>query len=578
MYIPAQFTLRILELQSVTVRLESLKNNSQMYIKELKSRKMNFPAWLLVLFTITAGMCYGYSLNILSSLVTNPEKPSCFEPIPDVDATIQSIFYGVKFTIFEVLFLLIGWLADTIIGRQRAINLSLWSCWCGILLQCISYCIQYGTCGLPTNIAKYGISSVALLLLMLGTVGLITNIPAYGLDQLSDKPNTHARAFLHWIVWGFFFGIAIGLCKRSSNDSEFVLITGFMTFLFISVVLCLHACFYNYYELVGTQKNNPYKIVYDVLMYALYHKSPENRSAFTYWENEIPSRVDLGKSKYGGPFSEEDVENVKTFWRIVAVILSTFGLFIPYYHVITDGVVSYINTFEGATTALNGHGSFALWLGLDSQIILLVPLFELVIIPLFPKIEYFILKALRAIGVSYILILIALLCMIVLELVGHSVTPGDVVCATSLPSTRDDHVQISFLYYSIPLVFSGLTAALSQLYILEFIISQAPANMSGMIIGIFFSVRTLYVTIGQMFIFWKISGHVSCSFWVLLIQIGICIIGMIIYMYVARWYRRRRKDEDYEVHAVVKATYDHIFESRQEEQYPESTYTIIDVN
>ena len=118
-----------------------------------------------------------------------------------------------------------------------------------------------------------------------------------------------------------------------------------MIFLFISVALCLHACFYNYYELVGTQKNNPYKIVYNVLKYALYHKSLENRSPFTYWENEIPSRVDLGKSKYGGPYSEEDVENVKTFWRIVAVILSTSGLFIPIYHVITS-VMTYINTFD----------------------------------------------------------------------------------------------------------------------------------------------------------------------------------------------------------------------------------------
>ena len=262
------------------------------------------------------------------------------------------------------------------------------------------------------------------------------------------------------------------------------------------------------------------------------------------------------------------------------MLLSTFGLFIPYYHVITFAVTTYINTFEGATTALNGHGSSALYLGLESQIILLIPLFELVIIPLFPKIEYFILKALRAIGLSYILILIALLCMILLNLVGHFVTPGDVVCATSLPSTRDDLVQISFLYYSIPLVFSGLAAALSFLYVLEFIISQAPANMSGMIVGTFYSIRALYMTIGRIFIYWNIGGpgRISCSFWILLLQIGICIIGMIIYIFAARWYQRRRKDEDYEVHAVVKATYDRIFESRQEEQYPESTYTVIDVN
>ena len=548
-----------------------------MYIKELKSRNMNLPAWLLVLSAIVAGWCLVISFNIISSLATTPEKSSCFEAIPDTDATIRDIFYGVETTIFGVLFPLIGWLTDTIIGRERAINFSLWSCWCGILLQCISYSIQYGTCGLPVNIAKYGISGVALLLLILGIAGLFTNIPPYGLDQLRDKPNTHARAFVHWTVWGFVLGAIIGIGTGSSNDSEFVLITGIMIFLFISVALCLHACFHNYYKLVGTQKNNPYKIVYNVLKYALYHKSPENRSAFTYWENKIPSRVDVGKSKYGGPFSEEDVENVKTFWRIVAVLLSTFGLFIPFYQV-TYGVVRYINTFKGATTALNGQGSSALYLGLDSQIILLVPLFELVIIPLFPKIEYFILKALRAIGVSYILILIALLCMIVLDLVGHIVTPGDVVCATSLPSTRDDLVQISFLYYSIPLAFSGLAHALINLYVLEFIISQAPANMSGMIVGTYWFFGNLYANIGHIFIYWNIGGpgRVSCSFWVLLLQIGICIIGMIIYIFVARWYQRRRKDEDYEVHAVVKATYDHILENRQEEQYSESTFTVID--
>ena len=142
-----------------------------------------------------------------------------------------------------------------------------------------------------------------------------------------------------------------------------------------------------------------------------------------------------------------------------------------------------------------------------------------------------------------------------------------------IPLTRDDLVQISFLYYSIPLVFSGLAAALGPLYILEFIISQAPANMSGMIVGTLWFIHALYVSIGHVFIFWNIGGHVSCSSWVLLIQIIICIIGMIIYTYVARWYRRRCYNEDYEVHAVVKATYDHIFENRQE-QYSEYFRTL----
>ena len=115
-------------------------------------------------------------------------------------------------------------------------------------------------------------------------------------------------------------------------------------------------------------------------------KLQRKEAHFTYWENKLRSRIDLGKRKYGGSFSEEDVENVKAFLRIVAVLLSTFGFFIPYYHALI-GLLTYVNTFEGATSTLNGYGSFALWQVFDSQILLLIPVLELIIIPLFPKIK-----------------------------------------------------------------------------------------------------------------------------------------------------------------------------------------------
>ena len=34
-------------------------------------------------------------------------------------------------------------------------------------------------------------------------------------------------------------------------------------------------------------------------------------------EDELPSRIDFGKSKYGGPFTTEKVEYVKTFLRLI---------------------------------------------------------------------------------------------------------------------------------------------------------------------------------------------------------------------------------------------------------------------
>ena len=65
--------------------------------------------------------------------------------------------------------------------------------------------------------------------------------------------------------------------------------------------------------------------VYKVLKYAWQHKCPERRSAFTYWEEDIPPRIDLGKSKYGGPFTTEEVEDVKTFISLFFLLLSLFG-------------------------------------------------------------------------------------------------------------------------------------------------------------------------------------------------------------------------------------------------------------
>ena len=37
-----------------------------------------------------------------------------------------------------------------------------------------------------------------------------------------------------------------------------------------------------------------------------------NHNALTYWEKDYPSQLHLGGEKYGGPFSEEEVQDIKT--------------------------------------------------------------------------------------------------------------------------------------------------------------------------------------------------------------------------------------------------------------------------
>ena len=71
---------------------------------------------------------------------------------------------------------------------------------------------------------------------------------------------------------------------------------------------------------------NLVKLIFKVLNYARKNKYPSiNRSALTYWEENYPSRLDLGKEKYGRPFTEEQVENVKVVIQLAPMFICVIG-------------------------------------------------------------------------------------------------------------------------------------------------------------------------------------------------------------------------------------------------------------
>jgi peptide/histidine transporter 3/4 len=72
---------------------------------------------------------------------------------------------------------------------------------------------------------------------------------------------------------------------------------------------------------------NPYKLVYKVFKFAYQLKVPLKRGAFTYCEDESPSRMDLGKQKYGGPYTTKQVEDVKAFLGILKVLICIASAF-----------------------------------------------------------------------------------------------------------------------------------------------------------------------------------------------------------------------------------------------------------
>ena len=76
----------------------------------------------------------------------------------------------------------------------------------------------------------------------------------------------------------------------------------------------------------GSISNLDIKIVYGILKFAKSQKHPLQCSAFTFSETYIPSRLDFAKERFGGPFTTERVENVKTFsWGQLLLILFALG-------------------------------------------------------------------------------------------------------------------------------------------------------------------------------------------------------------------------------------------------------------
>ena len=143
------------------------------------------------------------------------------------------------------------------------------------------------------------------------------------------------------------------------------------------------------------------------------------------------------------------------------MILSTFGFFIVYYHNLF-GVLSYVNYFKDSTDSLNGYGSYALWSLFNELIVILVPILELFIIPLFPKAEWFFSNHLRGFGITYVLLSMSLIAMLTIDTVGHFKTQYEVDCSLLSNASLLD---MSSLYYIILFMFSGIVCGLHTILI-----------------------------------------------------------------------------------------------------------------
>ncbi len=446
-----------------------------------------------------------------------------------------------------------GLLASTYFGRYKTLYSGLWLMWAGSVVTVVVFILLwlFPPAGSYDELTLwFSVLSIAAAGYSAGlTLFLVTAVP-FGLDQMPDASGDQIKAFIHWYGWSLIAGLVAipllqdtALCLHSNyNINKDMEVTVLFCLLLNTVLLTIALCsnfLLRGWLTVEPEGSNPLKPFCGILKFAAKHKIPVRRSAFTYWEAEKPSRIDLAKNKYGGPFSNEQVEDVKTCLRMLAVIASIsvpLSAFSAYLTSVIMNVPLQLSTSND--TICYTSVSF---IGL-SVFLLYFAVCEVLIHPL---IERLFQSSLKKIGLSLTLPIIASLLFLVSTTVWYIHTTPTTCVLTSLT------FPVNRLWTLVPeMVLLYSFGFLFHTSILEFICAQAPYVLRGMLVGLMYSVCLANYGFGAgVYCVWRRvymemdTDSPSCGVWFYVVTTITAILGCVLWCAVAKWYKRRERDE-----------------------------------
>ena len=393
-----------------------------------------------------------------------------------------------------------------------------------------------------------------------------------GIDQLINASTSMLSSFIWWHFWILQLGFLVKyivLCslQHTSVYALFVPEGIHIVSLFAVIFSCV---FLHLRTFMRLSTRNPLILIGHVLNYARKTKYPRHRSALTYWLDDYPPRIDFGKTKYGGPFTEEEVENVKTFFRLIPVLLFALLVFIPFeplgrFHYTTNHTTQSIGECL-ITSSYFCHYVIA---------VIFVPIKLIVFSQFRYKMKCFS-TIFHLIGFGIILSLLGKIFLPIFDYVARSSSNETAECLfsdsthniTSIATKYYFHIDYHLLI--IPKAFSGLGATFIIPGSFELLVAQAPIEMRGIIVGLFFSVSGLYEQIGWLLslpfaafpLVWP-----SCEFYFFLVNLVVMLVSLVGVVIVGKWYKLRQRDDPFNPYSTVEDFYDQDFERRDKYKY-----------
>ena len=459
-----------------------------------------------------------------------------------------------------------GWIGDIKYGRYKTIKGSLLFLAIMSVIPIAVSCVNLVRFNHPTLLMHSGVRVVALIVLFCliiasigGFISFLANSIPFAMDQLRDAPAQELRLFIHWYVWTMFLAEVViafltdvllskdpFMTLHNTANSDAIMhvlnLTGTILIILVSIVIFVtlvvsFVVLHRRQEWFNIEHSitNPYKLVYEVTKFASQHKRPIHRSAFTYCEEKLPSGLDLGKSKYGGPFTTEEVEDVKVFYEILKVMFASGPVYLLIY--LPNGL-NYLTDFR-IIYLCNGNLSQLL-------IVMTIPLC-ICLSCLFRACSLHILRSLRKLEISTIVVLINILFLLGVNIASH-IRSEDLSCLfQSSGSTSPVFTPLQMAVML--LVQQGLSSASQALFFIsfyEFISAQSPHSMKGMLIGLSFTLRGIFGLLAMglqaPFLYWKYSSP-DCGFVYYSMNILLGVVSFILLVWIVKRFKYRERDE-----------------------------------
>ena len=273
----------------------------------------------------------------------------------------------------------------------------------------------------------------------------------------------------------------------------------------------------------------------------------------------------MGKEKVGGPFTEQQVEDVKTVFRLVPLLLVATTV-----NIITMYIDFTAHLSQSKDQLLDDFLTYPVSVvNVETMIILLIHI--CVVFPFYHRHHP---SMLKKIGIGCFACVTACAIFLVIDTTSHITSNRSIDCmytyVTSTNSSQEHSLPLSRNLLHAPYFLQALAGVLVIPITQEFCFAQTPHSMKSLVFGIMIgwselSLNFMVGVLKQIYATY-LNYFPSCGFYYFATLFLVDAILSVLYCVLAKCYNFRVRQEIYHAHYVVERIYEDEFDRRDEEE------------